>query len=456
MEFNHTQFLYGSKRENHTVTIGLDFGTSSTKVVINNNTVGKSFAVPFGPFGHPENKYLIPTRPYFDWSEKLCLASLNEGIALKELKGVLMGIHSAKLNFTDEKELDTEVEVLTVAYLAKVIRLSRNWFLNNQRRAFGHAKIDWQLNIGIPSTGHELENKKKQFKSLAISAWWLSVQKGDITMTLAEKSLRIINDADTHLTDIHPANINVIPEIVAEVIGYARSDRRNNGLHLMIDIGAGTVDIASFNLGNNDEGDKYSIFTGDVRWLGAFELHKQRINFVKERMGHWLGIISNSEDPVKAIPNDANEYVPDIDSLGISNSLLDSEFFTKYKQALQQTVVHVRKKRDPNSLHWNTGIPVFICGGGSHIAFYESVTKHVNDWWVDNNTAGLKIIQLPMPSNFEAPNLAENQFHRLAVAYGLSFPEYDIGIIYPPHEIPDITPPTKKDFGDVFIDKDHI
>ncbi len=106
----------------------------------------------------------------------------------------------------------------------------------------------------------------------------------EITNKIAEKAIEIIKKSkrDVDLKDIFQYNINVIPEIVAEVIGYAHSDQRNQGLHLMIDVGAGRIILLSFNLGKNEDGDKYSIFSGDVRLLGAFELYKYRIGFVKK------------------------------------------------------------------------------------------------------------------------------------------------------------------------------
>ncbi len=282
MALHHTQFLYGSKKENHTIVMGLDFGTSSSKVVLNNRTAVKAYGISFGKAGHPSNPYLIPTRPYFNKSGILCLSSLNDSMPLRELKGSIIGVSPTKFGFDLNIELETEPKILVIAYLAHIIRLSRNWFFTNKRKAFGHAKLDWQLNIGIPTTGKEFESKKQLFKEIATSSWWLSVQEEEITNKLAEKAIEIIKNPDVDLKDIFQYNINVIPEIVAEVIGYAHSDQRNQGLHLMIDVGAGTVDIASFNLGKNEDGDKYSIFSGDVRLLGAFELYKYRIGFVKK------------------------------------------------------------------------------------------------------------------------------------------------------------------------------
>lgn len=69
--------------------------------------------------------------------------------------------------------------------------------------------------------------------------------------------------------DISPEDINVIPEVAAELVGYARSSLRETGLHVLIDLGARTLDIASFILHNRDGDDRYSILTADLEELGA-------------------------------------------------------------------------------------------------------------------------------------------------------------------------------------------
>ncbi|MFI3220495.1 MAG: hypothetical protein QX189_15450, partial [Methylococcales bacterium] len=82
---------------------------------------------------------------------------------------------------------------------------------------------------------------------------------------------------------------------------------------------------------------------------------------------------------------------------------------------------------------------LFICGGGSQIAIYKDA---VNDWskklQKNLRLCGFSSKSLSEPRNFEAPDLPPNSFHRMAVAYGLSFPPEEIGKIIPKSEIPNI------------------
>ena len=52
--------------------------------------------------------------------------------------------------------------------------------------------------------------------------------------------------------------------------------------------------------------------------------------------------------------------------------------------------------------------------------------------------AGFRPRSLPMPQGLAAEGLDPRQYHRLAVAYGLSFFFDDIGRIVPPSKIEDI------------------
>lgn len=70
---------------------------------------------------------------------------------------------------------------------------------------------------------------------------------------------------------------------------------------------------------------------------------------------------------------------------------------------------------------------------------------------------GFRIKEIPKPDNLEAEELRSHEYHRLAVAYGLSFQFDDIGIIVPPSEIDDVPPDrSNKNYIDKFISKDQV
>ena len=78
--------------------------------------------------------------------------------------------------------------------------------------------------------------------------------------------------------------INQFPEFAVQLVGYVRSPRRQESLHMLIDVGAGTLDITTFNIyKNQEEEDLYPIFAQDVKPLGArfLMIHRQKTNGIE-------------------------------------------------------------------------------------------------------------------------------------------------------------------------------
>ncbi|MFQ5707815.1 MAG: hypothetical protein ACE5HO_10225 [bacterium] len=90
--------------------------------------------------------------------------------------------------------------------------------------------------------------------------------------------------------------------------------------------------------------------------------------------------------------------------------------------------------------HHNTIYSSYRTKVNTHI--YELFRlKDLDGFWKEKMlTGGIKTkVDLPRPSNLEPGEVDGLNYHRFAVAYGLSFPEYDIGKIVPPHKIEDLS-----------------
>ena len=94
---------------------------------------------------------------------------------------------------------------------------------------------------------------------------------------------------------------------------------------------------------------------------------------------------------------------------------------------------HTKEKRYRRSTRWETGVPLFLCGGGSKMDFYIDL--------VDSIEAGgpykIRKVSLPKPDRLTAKKLPRDAYDRLSVAYGLSFDALDIGEIIETSEIED-------------------
>jgi len=423
------------------LVIGLDFGTSMTKVVIGDHGTreGKMYAIPF-----KNNSYLQPTSLFL----KEGIFNLYEGERTSELKYTLM---------TDPDKVIGSV----TAYIALILRYVRYYFLKKYENIYKRSELIWAINIGVPSTSFDNQALCDAFRLVALAGWYASVQEGHIDTqkieTALETSRRDLKNEKrgSYYCEDGKLDINlvhVVPEVIAEVIGYTKSSLRNEGMHLLVDIGATTTDIATLNIckkdGKKDGKDIYPLFWVDVKYLGAFELHKSRIEQISKQ------IKPDNEERFSKFKNGIDELspIPDLEQYRtICSHVNDKNFMGKFKSQVHTVVEETKKSR--NSTGWETGLPVFVCGGGSRLKLYEEAIREEYDEWrkhkivfVDTGkkVTPCRLVELPKPSNLEADELPTSEFHRLAVAYGLSFP-FDEKTFIPPSQIEDINPQNKPD-----------
>lgn len=433
-----TQFDLSNTSETCDIVIGLDFGTSCTKVVLQSPFYGdrRAMLVPFLKYCHLSNPYLLPTKMYYNMKGHCSLAATEHSLAVTGLKLKLMN----NPDFVEQiLEIPITPRFLTIAYIALVLKHTRHWFLSTQRSLYGHFKIRWHVNIGIPSPGYNDKCLIELYKRIVTDAWKLSVEEGSITFKkvaeIAQSPKQKSIDLDIDLNDI-----NVIPEILAEVVGYAKSNLRETGLHVLIDIGASTLDISGFILHDHEGEDRYSFLTSDLDTLGAFFCHQERVKSVKEYLYRWFTHLSTRADLVLPISPTLADYFPKLADFGQEGEKEINEIFYKKCWALiNRTLMSLKKHRDPNSERFEHGLPIFVCGGGKNLEIYKHVLDDLNEFWKNSmRTNGFIPRNLPVPENFIADSIDVKEFDRFAVAYGLSFPHYNIGGITPPGEIPDI------------------
>ena len=414
--------------------LGLDFGTSSSKVAIRSPFTANSatFIVPFGRFGHPTNQYLLPTRVFRAVDGAISLENSSSCQAHNDLKIRLIRMTKEMSSCADETvRLD---QARAAAYLSLVIKKARSWFLATQGEFYGHPLIRWHLHLGIPSAGYDDEPIRRTFKVVADAAWVLSME--ELPPTEA-RALQILDFLEKGGRASRISSIDVIPEVIAEVVGYARSSRRDPGLHLLVDIGASTVDICSFNLHGHDAEDRYALLTASVEDLGVLWL----------RQNQNLGVgIEQPEDMVAPILD------PALTLRGVQEG-----FSKKFQQALLKTLISLKRHRDPNSPRWKTALPVFISGGGSQIRAYREMMADV-DWCFQNHTSakGLRLVKLARPETLKNPDITDDSFRMLAVAYGLSHNRFDYGTITGPSLISDISRSQRQNLEKAYVGKEQV
>jgi len=462
-EASSWQVCKENSQENRDVIIGFDFGTSCTKVVLRDSQRKESIAVPFDGVSSQSNSYLFPTKIYINTDGSIRLDSGETEI--DGLKVQLINNPSGNL-FEDAGSADVATAFdLAVAYIGLVLIHIRNWFLETRSDVYQRIHLNWQLNIGMSSRSYDDQPLLDNMKMASLAGWNLSLMNknpiffSDVKAAIKISELQIKqNDYNEEKEQLHPDYVNPIPEIIAEVIGYVRSPMRQNGMHLMVDVGASTLDVSTFIIHENEDEDQYSMLVAEVETLGAFILHQYRIKTCKKIVEQKLSKLLSACDGIAPLPGTKDYLLATTDDDKAVFGKAEAKFQDKCSTMIRKTIKTTKDRRNPLSSEWTDGFPYFLCGGGAKINVYKRLFEDIEKK-LGNSKYKLSLIKksLPIPSDFINTDISERNFNRMAVAYGLSFPKYDIGNITPPDKIEDLVVNQEiRELTPYYIDKDMM
>lgn len=431
------------------LVIGFDFGTSTSKVVIQAPDLQGSpaRAVNFGNLSLKDFPYLIPTTIWINEEGETSLLDRDDYNRFADLKiRLLPKVNSGNgANF-----INSDAAIKAICYLANVLQISRRWFLAENINLIGHRTIiNWSFNLGVPSPCIEDNDENTIFNRIGRAAWILSVSDTDpgfINLKEAATIYESLSGKDEWPDKMENAlkcEFSIIPEIAAGAIGYALSDQRRNGLHMMVDIGAGTVDVCMFILGNTEISNRYSLLTADVKPFGTAMYHSHILNKITaenpdviQRQITYNTLTFPITDMQKLVAyfnldtntikeNNFNDYI--------------EEFNRSLDMMLRNIIWNTKRVRAPYEIVWRelNQLPLVMIGGGSQSILYQNSIKRINKWMTSHvSNRGI----LNIPSIIPRDLTKDGRPEYLAVAWGLSHRSLDIGDIIPADRIEDIPP----------------
>lgn len=399
------------KRE---VVLGLDFGTSCAKAVFGDSALGKSFGVPFTD-GEGIQRYLLPS----------ALFQTGESFSLDGGTHVHADLKLSLLASPD----DPMLRMRAIAFLALAIRRARGWLLTEQEPVYRRTEIYWRLTIGLPAAQHLRSPFSDLFKVLAQAAWVASVAEGPVTQTLIADAVAVASGGEVS-ADVE---VTVVPEIAAQIYGFVVSnafDRDAPNLYLMADVGAGTVDSSMFRVKQARRGRwDFEFFTSLVEPNGASNLHRYRSRWWSDALVacHAPEVLRQDLEDARLqtdiglrVPESFTDYFTGIQMrLFGAERTPDGEFFERVATQVQGKTFW-RAWRDQllpqGSL---TGIPFFLCGGAGRMGYYQRLETELQSI---RGCSWLKAepYTMAVPNELEAPGMADQDYDRLSVAYGLS------------------------------------
>ena len=403
--------------------LGLDMGTSCTKVIVRlpYEAGEPSIAIPApsscrsgdAPYLWQTVLWLLEDGSFRAWpttTRATLLTSLKQGL----IRG----------RATATADLGAPVKVnraqAAVAYLAFVIRYVRGWLFHNRAGLFRGRTPVWFVNLGMPAASYDDVRIAEPYRHVGAAALRLAMSDEPVTV---EATRRFLHDPSVAAAGpseevAKELGIAVIPETAAQMTGFSKSTRRATGLYLLVDVGALTLDACMFRLNQNaSTGDRFAFMEAEVRPFGVESFY-------------WFQ----------------------------SEGKTEPEFRKQCDHVLRSVVWNTKRYRDPMSEAWKPGndVPVFLAGGGAANHLHREIIESLGPWLRRHTrNDGIRLLELPVPRAIDLPNPI-NDFRRMAVAWGLSYPSEDIGDIMTVSEIEDIPPPAVVDVSGRFISKDQV
>lgn len=428
----------GERSTPMSVRVGVDFGTAFTKVVIRAGVdlVPVDWSAVTGDDSET-GRYVVPGFVVRAPNGEFCWQQFTGADVRGNLKLPVVEIAG-----TDE------CPIASVAYLALVIRYARAFLYRNAEigRKLAGRSLRWELNIGCPTEPHENPKVVDVFRRIARTAWLLAAEE-----RLAEQDVVAawaLADCETDLE----AEPGVVAEFVAQIAGYLGSPQVKPGLHAVMDIGAATLDVATFNvvLPNDQASPRVPIFFSAVRPLGTHYLRHHR----HTRLG--LDLVWNDATPVEPSDEFARRNDKPLDAV----IEVDEEFAEKVASCVIGVINGTRTNRqgDPQSAAWREGLPIFVTGGGANCVLYRRTVEVVQGkigllmGQRQGSSTPFRLIELS-PTTGSARQLAASD--RLTVALGLTEDAENIARVVPHRCIEPITYGTKEriDHTDLYGDR---
>lgn len=400
----------GSGERSMPMYMGIDFGTAYTKA-----------SVGFGT----DDVYIVDWKGVTESVDEFTLPGefsvLPDGQCVLGRSPIATRIGvDLKLPFL-EGSVPHERIIDATIFLALIMQYIRGWWFHHHTTLAKQYTPEWMINVGAPTTPWHDSNIRSKYLKVASAAWVLSCLKGPITVDHAKAIL--------HRPPPNGPDIEIVPEFVAQIASYTRSPQRQRDLHLLVDIGAGTVDVVTFNVHKDDETDEdvFPIFCASVSNLGTHYLMSRRMHLApKSDSSAWLDTVR-----VPTAKEVAAYLKLAVAAVSAADNLHTNAVAKEIKEILRKT----KSTRYRRSQHWNTGVRVFVCGGGSKCEVFSNAIL------VASKLASVPLspLNMPLPRQLKANNLPNDEFHRVSVAYGLGINPFNLGMIRAMNDVDDDT-----------------
>jgi hypothetical protein len=412
------------------LNLGIDFGTSFTKVCFRDVARNCSEVVTFTDDAACLRDALLPTTigilpdgtliaglTASEWEPYQSKVKTTIEFIKMRLAGLdlAQGKESWRLDQLPELDQPEMVENLCAYYLSRVINRTQNWIRWNKPELSINQRIEWSANVGVPVAYCD-SPAIARFERVLSLAWLLSNEPQTEWFTLESLTTQM-NRLRTRLEPADSLLCYAIPEIAAEAWSFFNSREADDGFYVFFDIGDGTMDGTAFYYCRDEGEPKVDFYAAQVEPLGVTAFSQLLAQELK-----W------STQQVKEIICDHSVKIPNCTSTKACKQiqkLVASVVLKGKEQHGQQFPGH----RRPGILRpdFQDHLHVFVGGGGGTTPFYLGTITSTHTQF-NQSSAGVppyQVKKLPLPKDLMTNPFGKQEFHRFAVAYGLSLPIYE-------------------------------
>lgn len=261
-------FRNRSVRSSHTVVIGFDFGTHSTKVVyrVRGERMGRIIQLDVPISGYPSAAApslvrCVDGKLFFGTDAKLGFG----GNLYSSLKISLLPNVRCPQAFP--RGMDNRI--LVVAYFWWAFQAARDALSDIE-----NANI--LVNVAAPMAYCENEQLKSTYLMIVQAAWKLAFEDRQLIWQgiSSDRVLdRIGSVFDIPVQPPEERRFEVLPETIAPVVSMSLDPLRAPGMYMVIDTGAGTTEMSVFHAGEFGIDQKVLCYFDDTMLLGGNDLH---------------------------------------------------------------------------------------------------------------------------------------------------------------------------------------
>jgi hypothetical protein len=468
------------------LNLGIDFGTRYTKVCVRNTDTDESWVVRIGKARTLVDQGLILSQVAIqndgkllggftddEWEARISKSSLSVVIDFIKMRLAQLDpkreasnwYTSALPKFKDINLANPDIlENLCAYFLYRIILRTKKWIQAYNAEQFKNVDIQWSANIGVPVEYCD-SPALERFRRILYLAWHLCEK-------VPNHAGMTIFDLNSHLQRIRQQDFTstpcfAIPEIAGAIYSYTVSRQAKTGIYIFFDIGGGTIEGVAFRFHRNNGMPKIDFLAGLVEPIGVNAIAKQVVSDSLELESRIeRSIVLKSLEILISIEKESSKHRQPKKG--------EKTYYVNKHKAMLHSIKDARAKlhRVRNLKHYfiltlmmcqlllhrqvshvfrtcyeklpkKENVSVFLGGGGMISEYYKDTILSTYEAF-NFNRAGIpefKMLDVPLPIDFDMSGIDQKHFHRFSIAYGLSIPDYQAPQFNLPKQFPEHTQP---------------